>query len=289
VAVIGAGTTGTVSVITGGGTGTSSGTFTINAAPATPTVSPASATIELGTTTSLSAVGAGGTYEWYAAASGGSALYTGTTFTTPALCSNTTYYLQEVSGGCPSATRQAVTVSMTGITMTPSNGLVCVSGGSVLLNATVSSASAYSWSGDSLNSYSIATPRARPTVTTAYSVTVTTPGCTGVLTANVGVISGAAAVPTASPASSCYDPSAVINLNANLSSSSFGVSSISYVYSTPPSSGVTSLATNGVQNVTLTSGNLDDGGWSSVRKDRLGAPNHWADHRWLGWCFASLP
>ena len=265
VAIIGAGTTGTVSVITSGGTGTSSGTFTVNTAPATPTVSPSSITISAGATASLTAVGAGGTYEWYATSTGGSPLFTGSTFTTPALCANTTYYLQEVNGGgCPSATRGAVTVSVPGFTMTPSNGLICVSGGSVTIDATSSFATAYSWSGASLSSYSSANPTANPTSTTAYSVTVTTPGCTGVYSANVGVISGAASVPSAIPASSCYDPSSVITLNANLSSSSFGVSSISYAPATFPASGGTIIASGGVASVPLSGGSLDDGGWSGI-------------------------
>ncbi|RAU83547.1 Ig-like domain-containing protein [Pontibacter arcticus] len=51
------------------------------------------------------------TYRWYGSASGGNPLYTGTTFPTPPLQGNTTYYAEAVSDkGCASQTRTAVEV-----------------------------------------------------------------------------------------------------------------------------------------------------------------------------------
>ena len=46
---------------------------------------------------------AGQTYNWYASATGGTALGTGTGFTTPSLTANTTYYAEAVNTTCPSA------------------------------------------------------------------------------------------------------------------------------------------------------------------------------------------
>ncbi len=53
------------------------------------------------------------TYAWYAAATGGSALATGLTFTTPALTASKTYYVATRQGGCESV-RKPVTVTVNG-------------------------------------------------------------------------------------------------------------------------------------------------------------------------------
>jgi len=71
-------------------------------------------------TLSVASPQTGYTYNWYAAATGGSALNSGTTFLTPALTANTTYYAEAVnSNGCPSATRTAVAVNVLPVPPTP--------------------------------------------------------------------------------------------------------------------------------------------------------------------------
>ena len=62
----------------------------------------------------LSAVATGGTLNWYAAASGGSILASGSNFTTPSLSSSTTYYVEVTNGTCTS-TRIAVLASVNGL------------------------------------------------------------------------------------------------------------------------------------------------------------------------------
>ena len=148
--------------------------------------------------------------------------------------------------------------------MSPSNGLVCIAGGSVNIDATTAGAVSYSWAGTGLSSYSAPITVASPSVTTQYTSIIDMGTCVASFLVNVGVISGASPSPSATPPYSCYSSSGVVTLNANLSSSSFGVSSIAYDYSTPPGSGVTSLSTDGVANTPLTSGTLDDGGWSTI-------------------------
>ena len=59
----------------------------------------------------LSAVATGGTLNWYANASGGTSLATGSNFTTPSLTTTTTYYVEVTNGTCTS-TRVAVTASI---------------------------------------------------------------------------------------------------------------------------------------------------------------------------------
>ena len=82
----------------------------------TPTAPSAGGTIiTAGNTASLSATGAGlnDTYQWFDASSGGIALATGATYTTPVLNATTTYYVEimDATGGCPSA-RTPVTVTV---------------------------------------------------------------------------------------------------------------------------------------------------------------------------------
>jgi len=86
-------------------------TVTVNSVPSAPTAS--GATICPGTSASLTASAAAGTtIQWYNAATSGTLLTTGSTYNTPVLSANTTYYVQSVNGSCNS-TRTAVTVTIT--------------------------------------------------------------------------------------------------------------------------------------------------------------------------------
>ncbi|WP_419699980.1 gliding motility-associated C-terminal domain-containing protein [Mucilaginibacter sp. NFX135] len=90
-------------------------TVTVTSAPIAPQASTQGTSICPGTSTTISATSAtpGAVIKWYAANTGGAALFTGTDFTTPVLSANTTYYAEaEVTGGCVSTTRTPVTVTM---------------------------------------------------------------------------------------------------------------------------------------------------------------------------------
>ena len=54
-------------------------------------------------TVTLQATASAGTISWYAASTGGAALATGTSFTTPSLSSSTTYYVETDNGTCNSS------------------------------------------------------------------------------------------------------------------------------------------------------------------------------------------
>jgi hypothetical protein len=91
-----------------------------------------SATICAGSTTELMAsegtnfyMTNGTTYRWYTAPTGGTAFYTGSTYTTPALSSNTTYYVETYASGTASATRTAVTVT---VNATPAQPTITANG-----------------------------------------------------------------------------------------------------------------------------------------------------------------
>jgi hypothetical protein len=93
---------------------------TVNPIPTDPTVTPNS---RCGTgTVVLSAAGCtGGTLNWFNAATGGSSLGTGTTFTTPSLTTTTTYYVSCTINGCTSG-RTPVTATINPIPGAP-NGI----------------------------------------------------------------------------------------------------------------------------------------------------------------------
>ncbi|MCV9931712.1 gliding motility-associated C-terminal domain-containing protein [Flavobacterium sp. LS1R47] len=55
---------------------------------------------------------AGTDYKWYSTASGGTSLFTGTSFTTPSLTATTSYHVEAAIGSCLSATRTQVTVNV---------------------------------------------------------------------------------------------------------------------------------------------------------------------------------
>ena len=98
--------------------------------PTAPTVS--GTTICPNTTATLTA-SATGTIQWYDAATAGNLLATGATFTTPGLSANTTYYVQNTTGSCPSP-RTPVTVNIISVANPQfkyPSGTICASGANV--------------------------------------------------------------------------------------------------------------------------------------------------------------
>jgi len=85
---------------------------TLNSIPAAPVVNNEAACDGSSVTLNIVNPQAGYTYNWYAAAGGGSLLATGTSFTTPAVTTNITYYAEAAnSTGCISLTRTTVNVT----------------------------------------------------------------------------------------------------------------------------------------------------------------------------------
>lgn len=117
------------------------------------------------------------TITWYSAASGGTVLGTGSTYTTPALFANTTYYV----GFCPGTYTIPVTVTIVPGPTTLVNSQTICAGSTATLTA--SGATTYLWStGASTNPITVS-----PAVTTSYTVTGTTAGCSSTAVALVTV------------------------------------------------------------------------------------------------------
>ncbi len=67
-------------------------------------------------TLTLEATASAGTIDWFADATGGTSMFTGTSFTTPSLTTTTTYYAEVANGSCVNVTRQAVVANIGGCT-----------------------------------------------------------------------------------------------------------------------------------------------------------------------------
>ncbi len=115
-----------------------------------PVLSSAAFTVCASATATLTATGGiGSTYEWYTASSGGSPIYTGSSYVTPAITTNTTYFVSSSNGTCISD-RTPVTVSVTAGSTIPgsvsaSAASVCSGGTSTLTLAGGSLAAGDSW------------------------------------------------------------------------------------------------------------------------------------------------
>lgn len=162
-------------------------TVNINAVPAAPIVN--GTAICSGTTATLiiSSPQVGYTYNWYDAATAGTLLTTGTSYTTPVLTATSTYYVDAVSGpGCISATRTPVTVTVNPLPAgLPINGTTICSGTGTTLNVPNPQAGyTYSWydavTGGTLlasgTSYTLSNVIA---ITTVYVQATSSQGCVG--------------------------------------------------------------------------------------------------------------
>jgi subtilisin-like proprotein convertase family protein len=180
-------------------------------------------------TISVAAPGAGLTVDWYAAASGGSALVSGSTsYTTPSISSTTTYYaeVRNTTTGCVSSGRTAVTATINTIPSAatgPVNGSRCGTGTVNLSVAAPGAGLTVDWyaaasGGTALASGSTSFTTPSISVTTTYYAEVrnTTSGC--VSTTRTAVVATVNTVPAAATgatgASRCGTGSVTISVAA---------------------------------------------------------------------------
>lgn len=128
----------------GGGCAAKSDEVTITIVPTPTAPTAADAAICIGNSVILKATAPGGTYTWYDAATGGNLLFTGPNFQTPALTSNTVYYVQTtISGSTSSRTSVQVTTNTVPALPTAASVPTCYNT-STTLKATGSTGS-YQW------------------------------------------------------------------------------------------------------------------------------------------------
>ncbi|RYD98426.1 MAG: PKD domain-containing protein [Sphingobacteriales bacterium] len=137
----------------------------------------------------LSATGTGTTYKWYTAATGGTAIFTGSPFNTPSISTSTTYYVSAAnSGGCESS-RTAVLATVNPLPQVNlgADRVICPGASTTLNGTSGTSGVTYLWN----------------TNATTPTITVNTPGTynvgvnNGTCIARDTIIVGSAPVPTA--------------------------------------------------------------------------------------------
>jgi PKD repeat protein len=155
----------------------------------TPTLGATTAGDRCGAGTVILGAGAtNGTVNWYAAQTGGNALGTGTSWTTPSISSTTTYYASVTENGC-SSPRTAVVATIKPIptVSNPGNKTACIGTTATAINFSGSSTSStYSWTnnnpsvGLAVSGTGNITSFTPTTAGTALiTVTPTLNGCTG--------------------------------------------------------------------------------------------------------------
>ena len=261
----GNGTSGFLTIVKNGVTFTGTQSILVNPSPVAPTASPLTTTVLLGGSSTYTATGTGGTYNWYAVPNGGTILYSGSAFTTPPACANTTYYLAENNGSCDGP-RSSVTIAVTPMTTSTSIPSFCGTGGTTTLTAApIDPSITYTWATNTpsvvFNSNVGSSVTATLTQTSEIYLTSTVNGCTAVNYFSVGVYPLPASNMTTTASSVCTGTPATIG--SGLSSSNFAVSSIPYLPYIIPND-ATYICSNGVPVVPLSGGSLDDGGWGNI-------------------------
>jgi hypothetical protein len=127
------GTSGNITVTPSNTCGTGAAqTLAINPNPS-PTITGSTPGSRNGTgTVNLSATASSGTLSWFANSTGGSALGTGTSFTTPSISATTSYYVETYNGTCTSSPRVEVVATVipgAGAIEVRADGIVITDGG----------------------------------------------------------------------------------------------------------------------------------------------------------------
>ncbi|NTE03468.1 T9SS type B sorting domain-containing protein [Agrobacterium tumefaciens] len=114
-------------------------TVTVNQKPAVPVVNAANVSVCIGNVATLTVTNpqAGAVYNWYTTATGGTIAGTGISFTTPAITTNVTYYVEGANGSCISASRTPVNVVALPVPAAPAlataaNGIICAGSNTTL-------------------------------------------------------------------------------------------------------------------------------------------------------------
>ena len=190
--------------------------ITVTAYPTVTSTTPASR-CDTGTVT-LGATASAGTLNWYANPTGGSAIGSGASFTTPSITATTTYYVEAANASCSSARTAVVATVNTTPTITSTTPASRCDAGSVTLNAT-SSAGNTIWYANATGGAPLATTNSFTTpsigANTTYYVEATTGGCSSPRTAVLATINTTPTITSTTPASRCDSGAVTLGAVAN--------------------------------------------------------------------------
>src|SRR5690554_2423051 len=177
---------------------------TINALPTISSTTPAGR-CDSGTVTLMATANAG-TLSWYNTATGGSALGTGTNFTTPVITSTTTFYVEANNNGCISSRTAVIATVNDAPTITNTTSAERCGSGSVTLTATAS-AGTINWFANATGGTSVFTGSSFTTPnlseTTTYYVSSKAGSCTSDRVAVTATIKTVPTITSTTPASRC--------------------------------------------------------------------------------------
>lgn len=159
-----------------------------------------------------------GTLNWYNAATGGTLVGTGTSFTTPSLTSTTTYYVESLNGVCSSSRSAVVATVNTTPTITSTTPATRCGSGSVTISATASAGTIWWYDAPTAGTLLASGTSFSPNVnaTTTYYVETTLNGCTSARTAVVVTVNTTPTITSTTPASRC--DAGTVTLQATVSS-----------------------------------------------------------------------
>lgn len=186
--------------------------ITVNATASVTSTTPATR-CGVGSVT-ISATPSSGTIRWYNAASGGTLLFTGNSFTTPSLTGTTTYYA-EAFNGCTSTTRTAVVATINAIPTITGNPASRCDVGTVTISANPS-AGTVTWydaatGGTLLSTGTTYTTPSISSTTTYYAETTSAQGCTSIRIPVVATVNTTPSITSTTNASSCGGAATIIS------------------------------------------------------------------------------
>ncbi|WP_181369524.1 T9SS type B sorting domain-containing protein [Flavobacterium album] len=182
----------------------------------TVTVTPPAALCGQGSAT-IQATPSAGVVNWYAAATGGTILATGTSYTTPVITTTTTYYVEAANGTCISAARQPATVTVNALpTINPANPATACAGQTATISVSTPTPATINWynaaTGGTLLSTgnSFTTPVLNAT-TTYYAEAVNAEGCVSATRTSVQVtVTPTSTLTVTTPVTTCNGSTATL-------------------------------------------------------------------------------
>lgn len=202
----------------GNDTETKTAYITVNAIPTVVSTTPASR-CDSGTVTLQAVASSGADLNWYAAATGGTALATGTSFTTSSLTETTTYYVEAQFGSCTSSRTAVIATVNTTPLITSTTPVSRCGNGSVVLQATASSGT-IQWFAAATDGTALFTGANYTTPvltsTTSYFVQVSQNGCISPRTEVVATINTIPTITATTPAARCDAGTVTLQASASI-------------------------------------------------------------------------
>jgi len=162
----------------------------------------------------ISATPNSGTIKWYDAATGGTLLFTGNSYTTPSIAITTIYYA-EAYNGCTASSRTAVTATINSIPTISGNTASRCDAGTVTISANPSTGTV-TWydtptGGTLLSTGAVYTTPSINISTTYYAETLSAQGCVSTRIPVVATVNTTPTVTSTTPASRCGGGSLLLN------------------------------------------------------------------------------